>query len=369
MRNSAAAMSRAPADRSTLASPATGRVATIHDVARTAGVAVSTVSRALAGEPGVSSETRDRIRKIADEVRYRPSRSARSLRSAKTGTIGLLSPDLENPIAYDHLRATVRAAYEAGYTVFTGDGQMSPEIQAAEVTLMREYRVDGLIIGRGAIAVTQALLDLVAAGVPVEPVLPPIEELQKSLGGVITAYPERAALDAAAATIGYRRLVELGHRRFAFFNQIPGPTEIGRRRQIALEEILETVPSATFTFVGAENPAECVVEMQHLAASPERPTAVIVGQGRLTPHVLEGIHSAGLRIPNDVSFLCFGDSPWHRAYNPPLAVVHHDYAAAAQRSVRMLVARIEGTELPAAVRRPSEFVARNSLGPAPVTGP
>lgn len=345
------------------------RVATIHDVARSAGVAVSTVSRALAGEPGVSSETRARIRRIATEVRYRPSRSARSLRSAKTGTIGLLSPDLENPIAYDHLRATVRAAYEAGYTVFVGDGQMSPDIQAAEVTLMREYRVDGLIIGRGAIAVTQALLDFVASGVPTEPLLPPIEELEKSLGGVITAYPERAALDAAAATIGYRRLLDLGHRRFAFFNQLPGPTEIGRRRQVALEELLKNVPATTFTFVGAESPTDCVAEMQHLAANAERPTAVIVGQGRLTPHVLEGIHTAGLRIPDDVSFLCFGDSPWHRAYNPPLAVVHHDYAAAAQRSVRMLVARIEGTEAPAAVRRPSEFLARNSLGPAPVVGP
>lgn len=343
-----------------------GKVATIQDVARTAGVAVSTVSRALAGEPGVSSETRARIHEIANQVRYRPSRSARSLRSAKTGTIGLLSPDLENPIAYDHLRATVRAAYEAGYTVFTGDGQMSPEIQAAEVTRMREYRVDGLIIGRGAITVTQALIDFVASGVPVEPQLPPIEELETLRGGVITAYPERATLDASAAILGYRRLLDLGHRRFAFFNQLPGPTEIGRRRQMALEEVLATVPSASFTFVGAENPADCVAEMQHLAASPDRPTAVIVGQGRLTPHVLEGIHTAGLRIPDDVSFLCFGDSPWHRAYNPPLAVIHHDYAAAAQRSVRILVAQIEGTEIPAGVRRPSQFVARNSLGPAPV---
>jgi LacI family transcriptional regulator len=85
--------------------------------------------------------------------------------------------------------------------------------------------------------------------------------------------------------------------------------------------------------------------------------------------VLEGIHSSGLRIPDDISFLCFGDSPWHRAYNPPLAVVHHDYAAAAQRSVRLLVARIEGKELPTPVRRPSEFLARNSLGPPPKESP
>ncbi len=346
--------------------PVTLRVATIHDVARSAGVAVSTVSRALAGEPGVSAETRARIRRIANDVRYRPSRSARSLRSAKTGTLGLLSPDLENPIAYDHLRATVRAAYDAGYTVFVGDGQSSPEIQEAELARMREYRVDGLIIGRGSLAVTRALLDMVTSGVPIEPVLPPIEELEAHLGGVITPYPERGMMDASAATIGYRRLVELGHKRFALFLKLPGPTDMGQRRLDSLTDVLAKVaPSATVAVVRTEEPRDCLAEMQQLATSPDRPTAVISGNGLLTPHILEGIHSSGLRIPHDISFLCFGDSPWHRAYSPPLAVVHHDYAAAAQRSILILVAKIEGTEPPPSVRRPSEFVARSSLGPAP----
>lgn len=346
-------------------SSTTTRVATIHDVARTAGVAVSTVSRALAGEPGVSSETRARIRRIANEVRYHPSRSARSLRSARTNTIGLLVPNLENPISHDHLRATVRAAFEAGYTVFVGDWQMSPEIQEAELTRMSEYRVDGLILGRGPIPVTPALLEFVASGVPIEPVLPPIEELREALGTVITGYPERAALDAKAAILGYRRLIELGHRRFAFFTQSPG-TEMARLRFEALTELVaQAQPAGTVIRIDIEQPDDCVAEIQHLAAGSDRPTAIIAINGRLTPQILEGIHTSGLSIPRDISILCFGDSPWHRAYNPPLASIHHDYAAAAQRSVRILVARIEGTEIPPPVRRPSEFVARNSLGPAP----
>jgi len=341
-------------------------MATIHDVARSAGVATSTVSRALAGEPRVSPETRARIRRTASEVGYRPSRSARSLRSARTGTIGLLSPDLDNPVAYDHLRATVRAAFDAGYTVFVGDGQGSAEIQEAELTRMREYRVDGLIIGRGILPVTRALLDFVTSGVPVEPPLGEPQALAEHLGGVMTPYPERASLDALAATIGYRRLLELGHRRFAFFNQNPGPTEMGRRRYRALTDLLEqALETASVTLVSSDEPGECVAQMQHLATSSAPPTAVISGSGSLTPHILEGIHSSGLAIPRDVSFLCFGDSPWLRAYNPPLAVVRHDYAAAARRSLQLLVARIEGRELPVESRRPSEFLARNSIGPAP----
>jgi LacI family transcriptional regulator len=318
----------------------------------------------------VSAETRARVFRIASEVGYRPSRSARSLRSAKTGTIGLLSPDLENPVAYDHLRATVRAAFDAGYTVFVGDGQGSPEIQEAEVTRMREYRVDGLIIGRGILPVTRGLIDVVASGVPVEPSLGEAAELESRLGSVITPYPERAELDAAAATIGYRRLLELGHRRFAFFNQSPGPTELGRKRYKSLTDLLAQTPrEAHVTLVSTLEPSECVAEMQHLAAGPDRPTAVISGSGRLTPHILEGIHSSGLSIPGDVSFLCFGDSPWLRAYTPPLAVVRHDYAAAALRSVQLLVARIEGRELEVVARRPSQFLARNSIGPAPGASP
>lgn len=343
------------------------RAPTIHDVARLAGVATSTVSRALAGEPRVSAATRERVRQVAHDLGYRPSRSAQSLRSAKTGTIGLLSPNLENPIAYDHLRATVRAAFDLGYTIFAADCQDSAEIQDSELARMSEYRVDGLILGRGNHRVTGTLLEVLSSRVPVEPRLN-TDDLRSAMGSLATPYPERAALDGTAATIGYRRLLELGHRRFALFTFSPGSRHLGQARTDALDEVLRDagVGSEAVVTVSAGDPGECVAEVQYLAALRERPTAFISAMGRLTPYILEGIHSAGLRIPTDASFLCFGDSQWHKGYSPPISVIRHDYAAAARRTVERLVARIEGREVPEISHRPSEFVMRGSIGPAPI---
>lgn len=349
-------------DRSEVARPPT-----IHDVARAAGVATSTVSRALAGEPRVSPVTRERIKRIADDLGYRPSPSARSLRSARTGTIGLLAPDLQNPVAYDHLRATVQAALATGYTVFVGDGQGSPETQEAELARMRKYRVDGLVLGRGRVTVTDSLLELVKFGTPIEPPLSHVPDLKAALGSVVTPYPERAELDAAAAVIAYRHLLTLGHRRFAIFVRSPDPTTMTHARQGALYQVIEEfgISDADVTTIAIADPNDSTAEVQRLAAQRLRPTAIVSAAGRLTPYLLEGIHSAALHVPGDVSFLSFGDSTWHRAYSPPISVIRHDYRAAAQRSVERLVARIEGRPVPDIPRRPSEFVKRGSIGPAP----
>jgi LacI family transcriptional regulator len=246
---------------------------------------------------------------------------------------------MENPVAYDHLRVVVRAAFEAGYTVLVADGQDSAEIQEAELARIRDFRVDGLIVGRGVLQVTPALLEFVRSGVPVEPALS--EEV---------------------------RLIELGHTRFALFHLAERPARLTESRYKLLARMLaeaelpmpERIPVQIGRF------ADCTAEVQRLAASNLPPTAIISANGRLTPYILEGMQSAGLRIPADVSLLCFGDSQWHRAYSPPLAVVREDYEEVARATLERLVARIEGREYREVTARPSEFVMRGSIGAPPL---
>ena len=347
--------------------PILGRIPTIHDVARTAGVATSTVSRALRGEPRVNPRTRERVQRIADDLGYRPSRSALSLRSLNTRTIGLVATNLENPIAIDHMRATIRSAFELGYAVLVADGQDSQQIQDAELGRMLEYRADGLILGRGTFPVTPNLIRLAASGVPIEPEID-IDVLRRNLGQYMTGYSERTELDAAAATIAYRQLIELGHCRFAMLFHVHGA--FASSRQATLEEALAraSIEEGDIQTIGVEAPEDCIGEVQALAARPQPPTVIIAARGSLTPYVLQGVQQAGLRVPRDVSFLAFGDSEWHKAYSPPLSVIRHDYIAAARRSLERLVARIEDQPVPDIPRRPSEFVARGSFGPAPRPG-
>jgi DNA-binding LacI/PurR family transcriptional regulator len=317
-------------------------------------VAVSTVSRALSNGPRVSEATRKRITAIADEMGYRPSRFARSMRSAHTQTIGFVAPDLENPVVNDYLRATVRAAHERGYTLFVADGQSSSDIQDAAIRRLLEYRVDGFLIGRGMLPVSDMLIELIRRGLPTEPDPWTIEDLLEARGEITTAYPERAQLEQSAAIIAYRALLEAGHTRIAYVTRTLSPSYQGVLRREALHEVLaEAGRGAADLHVVRTEPPDCLAEMQELTARSDRPTAIVCANGLLTPYVLEGIHSAGLQIPRDLSFLCFGDSAWHRGYSPPLSVIRHDYAAAANRSVERLIARIEGRDIPEISRRPS----------------
>lgn len=338
---------------------------TIHDVARMAGVSTSTVSRSLTGGPRVSAATRARVQRIAEDLSYRPSRSAQSLRSSRTGTIGLLAPTMENPVAYDHLRVVVRAAFEAGYTVLVADGQDSAEIQEAELARIRDYRVDGLIVGRGVLQVTPALLEFVRSGVPVEPALTE-EVLASNMHGVVVPFSEFVE-GSVGAIVGFRRLIELGHTRFAMFHLAERPARLTESRYKLLARMLAELelPAPDRIPVQIGRFTDCTAEVQRLAAATAPPTAIISANGRLTPYILEGMQSAGLRIPADVSILCFGDSQWHRAYAPPLAVVREDYEEVARATLERLVARIEGREFGEVIPRPSEFVMRGSIGPPP----
>ncbi len=233
---------------------------------------------------------------------------------------------------------------------------------------MRDYRVDGLIIGRGLFPITRSLVELVNGPIPVEPEFT-ASDLELPPGARINVYG-RTTSDAVGATIGYRRLARLGHRKFAVFLFAHAATPSGRRRHERLEHVLgeEGIPPSDITNVLVNGPDDCIAEVQALMAASDAPTAIISANGRLTPYVLEGIHSAGLSIPDDVSFMSFGDSQWHRAYTPPISVVREDYAAIAKALVERLVQRIAGAKLPPVELRSSEFVMRASMGPAPERG-
>lgn len=163
-----------------------------------------------------------------------------------------------------------------------------------------------------------------------------------------------------------RCLLRHGHRRVALVSPMREPTRVGSQRLESFQHAFREADqdASLITRIGIDDPRDCVVEMQRLLASGNRPTAVVCSSGLLTPHTLEGIISAGLTVPDDVSFLTFGDSPRHRAHVPSISTIRKDYTTSARRGVHRIVARIEGTPLPEPVPNPAEFVSRESIGPS-----
>jgi LacI family transcriptional regulator len=124
-----------------------GRV-TISDVAREAGVSLMTVSRVVNGKEEISPTTRQRVLDVIEQMGYRPSGIARGLATQRTGTLGLVVPDMANPFFSDVARGAEDRARAAGYNIFVCNTDESPQREIAALDSLEEKRVDGVVLCR-----------------------------------------------------------------------------------------------------------------------------------------------------------------------------------------------------------------------------
>lgn len=341
--------------------------ATISDVAEIAGVSTSTVSRALSGHRGVGEQTRSRIVEIARQIGYQARGAARSLRTSRSCTIAMLAPDLENPGNQAQVRAAISAAAARNYAVMVFDYSAGTTGSLSVIDRMRESDIDGILLSAARLKVTRDLLDLLASDMVVEFAgdqnAPPPE------GAFIIDGVTWLQYETAACTFAGRRLFNLGHRQIAYIDWRE-QSRLGRTRLEAFRACAKSfgLPENSVNILKASKKEEAVGLVQHLLAGSPAPTALVSGNGVMTPYVLEGVHSVDARIPGDLSFIACGDSPWHRAFQPPLSVIRRDSEAEAQCMVERLIARIEGRDAPQMIIQPTEFIDRASIAPAPMAG-
>lgn len=119
---------------------------TIKDIAREAGVSYASVSRALSGSRGVSVKTAQRILAVAKKLNYLPNGIARNLVNQRSKTLGLILPDISNPFFSDIALAVIHTAERAGYQTILSNTDWEPRAQERQLQLMREQRVDGIIL-------------------------------------------------------------------------------------------------------------------------------------------------------------------------------------------------------------------------------
>ncbi len=339
--------------------------ARLRDVARAAGVGLATASRALAEGGPVSAETRRRVRRAAHALGYRPVRSARVLRGARARVIGVLVPDLAQPVYGAWLRGAGEAAQARGYVLLVCDGQNSMRVIETLLDRLFEERVDGLLLA-GSTPAPDQIRRFRQGGVPIAPDLS-----RRRSGENLRAAEERPATLAA-----FRRIVALGHRRILYLARVEReerylPT-LQRLRieclRTALAEVGATL--AKRALLPVADPAETVRLLARRLAGRARPTAIAAGAEALTPAVLEAVAVAGLSLPRDVSLLGFDDSPWEQVHRPAVAVVRHDVYGLANALTTNLIDRIEGERSPQPVPRfPAEFLPRASLAPPPASAP
>lgn len=335
-------------------------MATIHDVARHADVSIGTVSRVLNNHPSVRPITRRAVLEAIEAIGYHPNAVARNLRHARTGTIGVTVSYLDNPTNMAIVRGIEHAARERGIGLLLCDADGSYATQGAHLRRLCEQRVDAVAI-RPAGDFLPQVAPLLRAGVPVVPV-----GLRQPSG----IHPEVLVDEAAASAAALQLLIGLGHRRIGLL--LRGFDDVGddatsanrpRFRDFRRAHHDAGIPVSRELIRVVYREADVFSETARLLALPERPTALVAAVHYIVPDMLLAVRAAGLSIPDDLSFLAYGDSRWAQAVTPALTVIRTDYEEMGRRTAALLLGAMAGAapEEPPPLR--SELVVRASCGP------
>ena len=331
---------------------------TIADIARAAGVSTGAVSYALNDRPGVSAETRARIRDIADRLGWAPNRAARALSDGRAGAIGLVIDRPARAIGVEpyfmQLVSGIQDALADGTTALLLQVTDNAE---TELALYRrwwaERRVDGVLLVD--LRADDPRIELVTAlGLPAVVLGEPV---------VADGPPCVWTDDAVAMVAVLEHLAGLGHRRIG---RVAGPTAFVHTRTRsrvftaqarALGLAAAPIATADYTAEGASRATA------RLLSAPEPPTALVFDNDVMAVAALGVAQERGLSVPGDLSIVAWDDSPLCGLVRPALTAVNRPIVERGAAAVRLLLDLIDGRE--AAHQRTADpvLVPRGTTGP------
>lgn len=331
-----------------MSKPVPGRRATLKEVAKAAGVSVASASYAINGTGSVGEQTREHVLAVAEKLGYRPNQNAKAMKTGRTGTIGLVLPDLTNPFFPALAQAVIQAARGHGYSVLLTDTEGEPEAERHAIDLLAGRGVDGLVWFPIADDGTLPPLADNIPAVVLDRALPGYDVIQAD-------YVEGGRLAA-------EHLLSLGHRRIGV---ISGPHAASSARTRA-DAAVETIRRQGELAWHVPNAFALDLEPAVMAAlDSDTATAVIAGADLIAIGTVRHLQARGLSVPADVSVMGFDDIPWAQLNNPPLSTIEMPVEEMAVEAVETLLHRIAHR---GEARRRVVFnvalVARGSTGPA-----
>jgi LacI family transcriptional regulator len=306
-------------------------IATIHDVARRAGVSVATVSRVLNGKEVVREETLRLVRAAAEELRYVPNVAARSLSSRRSQTVGIVLPEVHGEFFSEIIRGVDLAARQEGYHILVSGSHSDPE-EMLEVLAAMHGRVDGLVVMAPDVGV-EALHRALPAGLP--------------LVLLNSSDPEWDAITidnygGARAMMGH--LIGLGHSRIAFLQgprQNADAAERLRGYRDGLGEGLGVEAVQRWEYAGdftEESGSRAAARILAARPGPTRPTAIFAANDSMAVGALATLAEAEVAVPGEMSVVGFDDIPIARYVAPPLTTIRVDIADLGRRAFQLLLA-------------------------------
>lgn len=326
----------------------------IQEVARAAGVSVSTVSRVLNDKDDVAVETKVRVRKIIDELGYSSSLAAKSMRSRRTDVIGVVIFDLNLSFNTEVVRGIDQVVQAQGYDLMVYTSNRANHIDDSTwerkvVTQLNGSIVDGIIV------VTPTTVNL--------PTNYPLVTIEPCAAG---DFPAVLGTNCEGARDAVRYLLDLGHRRIGM---IGGAARLlsARQRQQGYEEAHHQagLPLVAELYVEGDYSRETAqVAARQLLTQPDRPTAILAANDQSAFAVLAVAGELGIAVPQALSVIGFDNTPESVYSVPPLTTVDQSITRMGSRAAELLIGLIEGQAVENDLYQlPTRLIVRGSCQP------
>lgn len=333
---------------------------TQKELAKFAGVSSGTVSNVISGAPGVSEQARQKVLAAVRALDYQPNLIARSLRTNRTYTLGMVIPDITVPFFPKIIRGAESAAREAGYFLSVLDSESSAAREAAMLGLLSSQRVEGVLL------VTAGGQGKVGGGTTFSSTASPVIYLDRLPTGLDA--DSVCVDDTQAAEMAISHLLQMGHTKIAI---ITGPSEFqnekdrlfGYRRALQNNGI---AAQKSMVWKGSFDQAEVARVCERNLADPQaRPTALFATNGVTGLAAIKSIYAMGMTTPRNLAYVTFDEISAEDFFRPGITSVVQPAFEIGSRAVEVLLRKIAqpGTIRPVEkIRLSASLVIRESSG-------
>lgn len=329
---------------------------TIKEIAERAGVSKATVSRVLNNTKPVSEEVRQKVLEVIEDTNFVPSALGRSLSLKKSHLIGVVIPDMANPVFSRIIAGMEPYIRDKNYSLLITATDFNIEIGIKHIKILNDKSVDGLIFLAG--MMNDALVDTLKA------FKKPVVVIGSDMCGedfpVIEIDNRRAAYDAT------QYLLNLGHKKIGMIRGPIGDRYAGRERYKGFKKALEESKLFNETFVVEGNYSfdHGYNGMLALLTRNSFPTAVFCANDLMAIGAIKCALDNGLSVPEQISIMGFDDVEIAQMYNPTLSTIRQPFEEKGLLAIEKLINRIESKDNDskhmASVTLPYELVIRKS---------
>jgi len=320
----------------------------IKDIAADADVSIATVSNALRNPGRVSEATRQKVLESAERMGYTPNRLAASLRTARSGNIVVIIPDVTDSFNSGIIDAIEKVAQSRGYSVLLGDTRGSAEQERLFAAMTRSGQADGIILMSHRLPFDPPVDSRRrthtgdAAGRALLESLPPLVNGCERIG--LKGLPLVAVDDVQVGADATRHLLELGHHAIGVITGAAGSRSTRDRLQGFRQAMTEAgheinddwIAFSDYSLAGGERGTEQLLQCKR------RPTALFCFSDEIALGCMYALRQAGIAVPDEISLIGVDDIPFARYSAPPLTTVAQPVAEIGATCASLLLDLIEG---------------------------